>query len=148
MNNQNFTTTILVDQSPQAVFAAINNVRGWWSGQIDGNTDKAGSEFTYRYKDVHRSKQKITELVPGKRIVWRVVDSDLSFINKRSEWTGTDIVFDISKKGQKTEVRFTHAGLAPEIECYGSCSNAWSMLIKGNLQNLIATGKNQPDVFA
>jgi len=148
MNSQNFATTILVDQSPEAVFAAINNVRGWWSGQIDGNTDKAGSEFTYRYKDVHRSKQKITELVPGKKVAWHVVDSDLSFIKKRSEWTGTDIVFDISQKGEKTEVRFTHAGLAPEIECYGNCSNAWGILIKGNLRNLISTGKNQPDVFA
>src|SRR5439155_8274061 len=136
MKKQNFTTTISVDQPPEEAFAAINNVRGWWSGEIEGDTDKLGAEFTYRYKDVHRSKQKITEFVPGKKIVWHVLDSHLSFVKDKNEWNDTDIVFDISEEQDKTEVRFTHLGLVPQYECYGSCSNAWGELINGNLRKL------------
>ena len=147
MKNQNFTTTISVDQSPEEVFKAINNVRGWWSGEIEGDTDKLGAEFTYRYKDVHRSKQKIKEFIPGKRVVWHVLDSRLSF-RKENEWTGTDIVFDIFQKEGKTEVRFTHVGLVPQYECFGSCSNAWGMLVNSNLCKLITTGQAQADAFA
>jgi hypothetical protein len=148
MKNQNYGISFAVDQSPEQVFNAINNVRGWWSGEIEGETDKLGAEFTYRYQNMHRSKQKITELIPNKKVVWHVLDSSLSFLKDKSEWTGTDIVFDVLAKDGKTEVRFTHVGLAPQIECYGSCSNAWSMLVNGNLRKLITTGKTQPDAFA
>jgi hypothetical protein len=148
MKTQNFTTTIAVDQTPQEAFAAINNVRGWWSGIIEGDTDKPGAEFTYRYRDVHQSTQKITELIPGKRVVWHVIDSHLSLLKEKSEWNGSDIIFEISEKDGKTEVRFTHMGLVPEYECYGSCSNAWGILINGNLRKMITTGRSQPDAFA
>ncbi len=42
MKSQNFSTTVRVDQTPEAAFAAINNVRGWWSGEIEGATAKLG----------------------------------------------------------------------------------------------------------
>jgi len=122
---------------------------------VDGGQERSEAKptssapnFTYRYQNIHRSKQKITELVPNKKVVWHVLDSSLSFLKDKSEWTGTDIVFDVLAKEGKTEVRFTHFGLAPQIECYGSCSNAWSMLVNGNLRKLITTGKTQPEVFA
>jgi hypothetical protein len=142
---RNLTTTIAVDQSPEAAFAAINDVRGWWSGEIDGTTDKLGGEFTYRYKDIHYSKQKITELVPGKKVTWQVLDSYLSFIEDKTEWNGTKVTFEIAPKGGKTEIRFTHEGLAPQDECFSACSDAWGSYIKSSLRSLIATGKGQPN---
>ncbi len=140
-----FTTSFLVDQTPKEVFDAVNNVRGWWSGNIEGSTDKLGAEWTYRYKDMHRSKQKITELVPGKKVVWHVLDAYLSFVKDKTEWNGTDIVFEISKKDDKTQLRFTHVGLVPDFECYDDCSNAWGGYINTSLRDLIKKGKGQPN---
>jgi len=145
MSDNNLTSSFTVDQTPEEAFAAINNVRGWWSGDIEGSTDKLGDEWTYRYEDVHYSKQKITELVPGKKVVWLVLDSYLNFIKDKTEWNGSKITFEIAKKGHKTEVRFTHVGLVPDHECYGACSNAWGGYINGSLRSLITTGKGQPN---
>jgi hypothetical protein len=148
MKQQGFTTSFTVEQTPEEVFAAINNVRGWWSGAIDGDTGRLGAEFTYRYENMHKSTQKVTEFVPGKRVVWHVADAELTFVKDKTEWIGTDIVFEIARRGGKTELRFTHVGLIPAFECYGGCSGAWGSLVDGNLRNLIATGENQPDAFA
>jgi len=148
MKKDGFTTSFTVDQAPDEVFKAVNNVRGWWSGGVNGDIGKLGAEFTYRYKDMHKSTQKVTEFVPGKRIVWHVTDAELTFVKDKTEWIGTDIVFEITRKNGKTELRFTHVGLVPAFECYGGCSGAWGALVDGNLRNLITTGKNQPDAFA
>ena len=146
MTKTDFTTTILVDQTPTEVFNAINNVRGWWQGEIKGSTEKLNDEFTYQMGEIHFSKQKLVEVIPDKKVVWLVTDSRLNFIKDKTEWTGTKISFEISEINNKTQVRFTHLGLVPAVACYGDCSNAWSRLIQQSLFSLITTGKGK-DVF-
>jgi len=147
MANNDFTTTILVDAIPQKAFDAINNVAAWWPGTIEGGTHKLNDEFTYRVGDVHYSKQKLVEVAPGKKIVWLVTDSKLNFVRDKTEWTGTKIIFDISIKGDKTQISFTHEGLVPKYECYKDCSNAWTDIIRQSLYSLITTGKGKMDLF-
>ncbi|HEY4334939.1 MAG TPA: SRPBCC domain-containing protein [Puia sp.] len=144
MTPKDFTATFLVDQTPEEAFEAINNVRGWWSEEVEGGTEKLNDEFVFQYKEAHYSKQKLIEVIPGKRVVWLVTESRLNFIEDKEEWTGTTISFDISPKDNKTQVRFTHHGLVPAGECFDACSNAWSGYITGSLRDLIATGKGQP----
>jgi hypothetical protein len=141
-----FTVAFTVDQTPKEAFDAINNVRGWWTGDpgVEGSTDKLGDEFTYRYGTVHYSKQKVTELIPGKKVAWRVLDASLTFAKDKTEWKGTEIRFAISKKGDKTEIRFTHVGLVPDFECFDKCSNAWGSYINGSLRGLITKAKGKP----
>lgn len=49
------------------------------------------------------------------------MESELNVVKDKSEWTGTKISFEISKKGTNTQVRFTHLDLVPQIECYNGC---------------------------
>lgn len=143
MNNKDFTITILVEQTPENVFKAINNVSAWWQGEITGNSHQIGDEFDYRMMTVHFSKQKVVEMIPNKKVVWLVTESDLgSFLNK-TEWNGTKIIFEISEVNNKTQLRFIHSGLIPKFECYGDCSSAWEMLVQQSLFSLITTGKGE-----
>ena len=145
MKKQDFTTSFTVDKSPEEVFAAINNLRGWWSGEIEGHTDKLGAEFTYHHEDVHLCKMKIAEFVPGKKVAWLVLENYFNFTKDKTEWNGTKVVFGISKEGDKAKIHFTHQGLIPEFECFDVCSNAWGSYINGSLRSLIETGKGRPN---
>ena len=138
--DRSYTKTFTVQQPPDEVFAAVNNVRGWWTGGIDGSTTDVGDEFTYRYEDLHVSKQRVTESVPGRRVVWQVLEGGPTFVGVANEWAGTSIEFDIVDHGDRTELRFTHVGLVPEYECFDACSDAWGGLVTGNLRDLIAVG--------
>ena len=144
MTKNDYQLTLTLDQSPTDVFNAINRTRDWWSGEILGDTDRLGAEFSYQVDGVHFSHQKVTELIPDKKVVWHVTDAKLNFVQDGGEWKGTDILFEIERKGNKTELRFRHRGLVPAFECYANCSSAWSTLVNGNLRKLIETGKPQP----
>lgn len=145
MNTPDFTTGFTVNQSAGEVFNAINNVRGWWSEDIEGSTDTLNAEFNYHYKDVHVCNIKITELIPGKKVVWLVLNNYFNFTKDDSEWTGTKIIFDISAKDNQTQVQFTHVGLVPDYECFNVCQDAWSNYIKNSLRDLIVSGKGKPN---
>ena len=145
MSGVNFSATLSVTASAQDAFDAVNNVRGWWSANIEGNTGKLGDEFTYRYQDVHVCRIRVTESLPGKRVAWKVLDNHFNFTEDKTEWRGTTMVFDFSEMEGTTEVRFTHMGLVPEYECFDVCSNAWGSYINGSLRSLISTGKGRPN---
>jgi uncharacterized protein YndB with AHSA1/START domain len=145
MQTQDFTLTLAIDQSPETVFNAINNVRGWWSEEIEGNTTQAGDEFTYRYKDMHRCKIKLAAVVPGKKVSWLVLENFFNFTKDNTEWVNTTIDFEISRKDNKTHLLFRHQGLVPQYECYSACSKGWTQYIRHSLFQLITSGKGQPN---
>ena len=139
-----FTTSFLVSATPDQVFDAVANVRGWWSEEITGDTDRLGATFEFRYKDMHRSTHRISEFARGARIVWDTVDAQIKFVADPTEWNGTKVVFEIARRGEQTELRFTHVGLVPTIQCYGDCSGAWGYHVE-SLRDLIATGTGRPN---
>lgn len=132
-----FLLRITLDAPADQVFRSINQVSTWWTENLEGKSEALNDEFSVRFGDVHYSKQKLVEVIPNQRVVWLVTESHLNFIDDKQEWTGTKIIFDIIAGEEKTELRFTHEGLIPEIACYDACSNAWSQYIQGSLVELI-----------
>lgn len=144
MTTSDLNTNLLVDQSPEEVFKAILNVRGWWSESIEGHSEKLNDVFTYKYKEMHASTQKLIEVIENEKVVWEVLDSYLSFIEDKNEWDGTRVSFEISKHGNQTKLQFIHHGIVPESECFGACTGGWNYYIHESLLPLIQTGKGQP----
>lgn len=135
MTTKDFTFSFRSSQSPERIFSTLLNVNEWWTGlyseHISGESAKPGDEFTFSAGGgAHYTKQKLTELVPGKKIVWLVTDSNLSFLKKTDEWTNTSISFEILGEGKDHTVTFTHLGLVPKIECYGECTGAWTRYLE------------------
>ena len=144
MQQQHFNTTLLVDQSAEEVFQAINNVQGWWSQDFKGASQQLNDVFEVRFGDVHYSQHQLTELIPGQKITWLTTDSRISFVREKSEWTGTHIHFDISRQADgQTLLRFTHEGLVPEITCFQDCAKGWHHFLS-SLEQLITSGKGRP----
>ena len=145
MSPSDFTTTLLVDQTPEKAFNAINNVRGWWTENSEGSTQELNDEFTVRFGETFIT-MRIAEMIPERKVVWLVTDCYKHWLkNNKTEWTGTKIIFEISRKDKETEVRFTHQGLVPQYECFDICSNAWSQYIQQSLRSLITTGQGEPN---
>ena len=143
METKDYTATIMVSKTPEEVFNSINSVSKWWSNGFEGSSAKLNDEFIISHDGLHYSKQKLVEFVPYKKIVWLVTDSKLNWLEKdRNEWTGTKMIFELSKKDDKTILNFTHEGLTPDKECYERCIEGWDILIKDWLFNFIIIKQN------
>jgi len=142
MKKEDFTLTLITDESPHRVFGTIKDVRAWWSGfydeKFEGKSDAPGDEFGFwAGGGAHYTKQKLVALVPDKKVEWLVTESNLDFLVNKEEWLGTRIRFEISRKADKTHLKFTHEGLTAESECYTSCEPGWMLYLQNKLAPMI-----------
>jgi hypothetical protein len=145
MKEKDYSSTFLVPNSPQEVYDAITRVTDWWTINTDGDTKAIGDEFTVQFGDVHRTTQRITEAVLGKRIAWQVTASKLPWLKDSEEWKGTEIIFDIMSTPDGTRLIFTHIGLTPQVECFAQCEKGWDYFIGISLFQLLTKGAGVPD---
>jgi uncharacterized protein YndB with AHSA1/START domain len=145
MSEPSFTTSFSVSQTPQEAFAAVTDVRGWWTEDIEGDTAHVGEEFAYHAGDLHRCRIRVTEVVPGAKVSWLVLENYFGDVEDTTEWQNSTITFEITEQDGGTEVRFTHHGLVPEYECFDSCSVAWGFFVNTSLRDLITTGTGLPN---
>ena len=144
MGKKDFQTTIELEKPSRDVFKAItDDLVKWWGGEdLTGSTTKLNDEFVIHHPGAHYSKQKLVEIIPDKKVVWLITESELSWLEKdKHEWTNTKLIFEITVEGDKTLLHFTHEGLVPEKECYERCAHeGWVVVINERLFNFINTG--------
>src|SRR5687768_9064513 len=97
MQNNDYSTYILVRQSPGEAFNAVLDVTSWWTEDAVGDSDQLEGQFEAHFGDGYFSKQRLVEFVPDQKIVWIVVDSHLEFATEKDDWVGTKICFEISE---------------------------------------------------
>jgi hypothetical protein len=144
MENKNFHRSIKVNASAEEAMKKIGRVNNWWAKKFTGKAEKLNDKFS-----VHFGKTfvdfKISELVPCKKVVWKVTDCNLHWINNKKEWNGTEVVFKISGKNKSTQIDFTHVGLVPGVECYEDCEVGWDGHITNSLVKFINEGIGMPE---
>ena len=143
MTTTDFSATLVVDKTPKEAFDAIADVSAWWAKNFTGNSKNKGDVFSVKFGDTFVNF-KITEAVPGKKVIWLVTDCNLHWIKDKKEWKGTQVVWDIAPVGNTTEIVMTHVGLVPESECYNDCYAGWNGHIKGSLYKLLSEGVGMP----
>lgn len=147
VSEQRHTVSIAVDATPEEVTAAVLDVRGWWSENVVGDTTRPGAEFDYAYQDVHACRIRITDVVPGERVEWLVLDNHFSFTEDPREWVGTRMMFEVRPRDGDADLTFTHVGLVESHECYGACVQGWGFYISESLRELAETGVGRPSTF-
>lgn len=137
ISTSSFTYSFNSIKTPSEIFELLLYVKKWWIGFhkeiINGKSERIGDEFSFSAEEgIHYSKQRLIELEPGKKIVWLVTESNLSFLSDPYEWNNTKISFEITQGENESKITFSHEGLTPQVECYNACSSAWTQY----LQNL------------
>lgn len=144
MEKKDFHLTITVNASPEEAIKKINQVNLWWAKKVIGNSEKLGDKFTVDFGKTFVDFQ-ISELIPEKKVVWKVTDCNLDWINDKKEWNNTEVVFEVSSENNKTKIDFTHKGLVPGIECYEDCKEGWTGHVTNSLVKFIDEGKGMPE---
>ena len=142
---KNYNCTFQVDQPAAHVYESICDVADWWTTHITGQSHKINDTFTITFGETVLHF-KIVEGVPYQKITWLVTDSYIHWLNDKSEWTNTKLIFEIQEMKEGTcKVSITHSGLVPEVECFENCKKGWDFYAGVSLRKLITEGKGLPD---
>jgi hypothetical protein len=144
-DDQDYRTEISVKVTPREAFEKISRVKEWWGGQVEGNPTKLGDTFTYMTPSGTFVDFKITELVPEKKVVWLVTNCYLSWIDNKTEWNGTRLVWELSSRNGTTTIKMAHVGLVPKFECYNDCKTGWNFYVRESLLKFLTENKGMPD---
>ncbi len=142
MLQTSFHLAITVPGDAPAALRHIADVSRWWARDFSGSAQKLGDSFTVRFGTtwVTFRVSALTE----RSVAWTVTASQLPWLKDHHEWTGTTVEWEVVPTGKDCEIRFTHVGLTPEVECYGNCVDGWTRYVTGSLPHLFVGKPGNP----
>lgn len=140
-NKNDFNSSISAKISASEAIEKINKIPEWWGVTFSGSAEKQNDKFTVKMTGDSYFNFTVTELIPGKKVVWLVTDCNMPWYSDKKEWTNTKLIFDLSEDNGVTTLHFTHEGLTPGVECYKDCETGWTHWIKTSLFSYLTTGK-------
>src|SRR5258706_9527019 len=138
--SKDYTCSITANITAKEAFENINHVSGWWAKNAKGKSKNLNDTFTVLFGKTFGTI-KIAEMVADKKIVWQVIDCYLDLFKDKTQWKDTKIIWEISTENKSTQIRMTHVGLVPEIECYNDCEKGWNFFITESLFQLMTRHK-------
>jgi len=141
MENKDFNCSIDAKISASDAMKKISNVADWWGVNFSGSAEKQDDKFVIKMGGDSFFNFTVEELIPNKKIVWLVTDCNMPWYSDKKEWAHTRLIFDLNEKQNVTEIKFTHEGLTPDVECYNDCEPGWTHWIKTSLLSYLTTGK-------
>ncbi|MGZ3839569.1 MAG: SRPBCC family protein [Flavisolibacter sp.] len=136
-----FNSSISTSLSAIETTKKIGNVPEWWGITFSGSSEKENDKFIVKMGGDSFFDFTVTELIPGKRVVWLVTDCNMPWYSDKKEWANTKLIFDLTENNGVTDLNFIHEGLTPEVECYKDCAPGWTHWIQTSLYSYLTTGK-------
>ena len=124
--------------SQDRVYEALASREGlaaWWTANTQGEAGLGGL-LQFRFA-AGGFDMKVRELVPGKRVVWEVLDGP-------EEWIGTEVRWELKQEGDYAIVLFKHQGWREPGEMMHHCSTKWAIFLM-SLKALVETGQGSPE---
>jgi uncharacterized protein YndB with AHSA1/START domain len=141
---EDFTAVLTLPASPEAIaslFSSPAGVSRWW-GRTEGDAGVGGTLITH-FGNYGVNCMRVLEVGPS-RVVWESIAAERGRgTSHQQEWLGTTMEFDIAPAGAGTELRFRHAGLTPQLECWNDCFAGWTQSL-ASIQTFAETGTGNP----
>ena len=141
---EDFTAVLHLPAAATAVAALFTSAAGvsrWW-GPTDGDATVGGTLIT-SFGEYGANAVRVLQSGPT-RVVWEpVVAEGTTPTGHTREWLGTTVEFDIVPAGTTTELRFRHAGLTRQLQCWDDCFAGWTYFM-ASIEAVATTGTGTP----
>ncbi|MDA8074240.1 MAG: SRPBCC domain-containing protein [Actinomycetota bacterium] len=141
---EDLTAVLKLPATPATVselFTSAAGVSRWW-GPTEGDA-AVGGTLVVSFGDYGSNAVRVVEAGPT-RVVWEsIVPDGVTPTGHTKEWLGTTMEFDIVPAGAGTELRFRHAGLTPQLECWDAVVGAWTQFM-ASIEAYTTTGTGTP----